>query len=372
MSTPRDYYEVLGVSHSADAAGIKKAYRKLALKYHPDRNPDDKKAEERFKEATGAYECLADAKKRSAYDQFGHAGVGAASGFSSAGAGASGFNDIFGDIFDGIFGGRSAGRATRARRGNDLQYELEISFEEAAFGKSVSLAIGREENCGECKGSGARPGSGTQTCSECRGSGQVQFSQGFFNMARTCSRCQGEGLVIKDPCPVCRGSRRQRRKRKLEVKIPPGVRQGSQLRIVGEGEAGYFGGPRGDLYVVIVVRPHEIFERHGDDIHCDVPIRFTLAALGGQAEVPLLAGKSHIRIPAGTQSGKLFRLRGKGIARLNGQGIGDEIVQILVETPTRLSTEQKKLLERFDELGGERVNPLVSSFMKKAKELLGK
>ena len=372
MATERDYYEVLGVSRSAAENEIKKAYRKLALKYHPDRNPGDAAAEERFKEASKAYACLMDPKKRSSYDRFGHAGVGAGQGFEWAGSGASGFENIFGDIFDGIFGGQGGRRTSRARRGSDLQYQLELSFEEAAFGKKEALSITREESCGQCKGSGARPGSGTSECPDCQGRGQVEVSQGFFRLARTCPRCEGAGEVIRQPCSTCRGSGRQRGRRKIEVKIPPGVKTGSQLRVSGEGEAGYHGGPRGDLYVVIRVRRHEIFTREGDDIHCEVPIRFTLAALGGEVEVPTLTGKAHIRVPAGTQSGKRFRLKAKGISRLNGYGLGDEIVRLVVETPSRLLPEQKRLLERFDELGGGRTQPLVGSFVKKVKGLLGK
>jgi len=370
MSEKRDYYDVLGISRNAGADEIKKAYRKHALKNHPDRNPGDKAAEERFKEATEAYECLSDSQKRSAYDQFGHAAAGAGGqGFSQ---GFSGFGDIFGDIFGDVFGGGGARGRTRARRGSDLQYNLQLSFEEAAFGKSVSLDLAREENCGSCNGSGAKSASDLVQCETCHGQGRVQVSQGFFNLAQTCPRCQGAGERIKNPCTGCGGTGRARRKRKLEVKIPPGVQTGSQLKLSGEGEAGYHGGPRGDLYVAIHVRKHDVFKREGDDVICEVPIRFALAALGGETQVPTLEGKVGIKIPAGTQNGRIFRLKHKGIARLSGHGRGDHKVKIKVEVPTRLSVKQKQLLKEFAKLDGEEGHPMVSSFLKQVKELLGK
>jgi molecular chaperone DnaJ len=369
MAEKRDYYEVLGVSRDAGADEIKKSYRRLALQNHPDRNPGDQAAEERFKEATEAYECLSDTKKRGAYNQFGHAATGAGSGFHSQGS--AGFGDIFGDIFSDFFSGERS-RGSRARRGSDLQYNLELLFEEAAFGKKETLSISREENCSQCNGSGAQSGSDLIDCLQCQGQGQVRVSQGFFSLAQTCPRCQGEGKIVKTPCRKCDGKGRQRSRRKLEVKIPPGVQTGSQLKLSGEGEAGYHRGPRGDLYIAVLVRRHAVFSREGDDVICDVPIRFTLAALGGQVEVPTLDGKVGIKVPSGTQSGKLFRLRGKGIPRLSGHGRGDHLVRAIVETPTHLSGKQKKLLEEFAKLDGEQSQPMVKDFIHKVKTLLSK
>ncbi|MBI2870299.1 MAG: molecular chaperone DnaJ [Candidatus Omnitrophica bacterium] len=352
MATKRDYYDVLGVSRGANETEIKKAYRKLALKYHPDRNPGNKEAEEKFKEATEAYDCLVNPKKRSAYDEFGHAGVGAGSGFGGFDSSSfAGFEDIFGDLFGGIFGGgRAATRGRRTRRGSDLEYHLELNFEEAAFGKRVPLSLTREETCAECGGSGSRPGVGKTECPECRGEGQVRMSQGFFSLARTCPRCQGEGEIIKEPCRACRGRGRQRGERKIEVKVPAGVQTGSQLRITGEGEAGFNGGPRGDLYVAVAVRHHEVFSREGDDVLCEVRIRFAQTVLGDEVKVPTLDGEVRMHVPPGTQPGKVFRLKGRGIPRLAGSGRGDELVRVVVEVPTHLTREERSLLEQFDKM----------------------
>ena len=366
----RDYYEILGVSKSVHADELKKAYRQAALKFHPDRNPGDKKSEEKFKEATEAYQVLADPQKRKLYDQFGHAGVesqGAAGfgGFSSAG-----FGDIFEDIFEDFFsaGGSSRGKR-RAQRGSDLQYELEILFEEAAFGCEKNIEIRREETCSTCKGDGAKPGSGRTTCSTCHGSGQILASSGFFSIARTCHRCQGQGSFVEHPCAACRGTGRVLIDRKVHVKVPAGTDNGMRLRMTGEGEAGMLGGPRGDLYIDLTVAAHEIFTRQGDNILCEVPVSFVQAALGAEIEVPTLAGTTSLKIPPGTQGGRTFKLKGKGIQSLRGGGLGDEEVRIVIETPTHLSEKQKELLSQFAALSGEKINPISSSFAEKVKKL---
>lgn len=346
----RDYYEVLGVTRSAPEPEIKKAYRRLAMKYHPDRNPGDKAAEGKFKEAKEAYEVLTDAQKRAAYDQFGHAGVEA-----SAGARAGGFNpadafgDIFGDMFGDIFGGgRRAGRGQRVYRGADLRYELELELEQAVFGDSVTIRVPALVRCEVCKGSGARAGSAPQTCPTCRGQGQVRMQQGFFSLQQTCPHCHGSGTVITDPCPRCRGEGRVEESRKLSVKIPPGVDSGDRIRLAGEGEAGPQSGPAGDLYVEIHVRAHALFTREGADLLCTVPVSLMTAALGGQVEVPTLDGKVVLKITPETQSGRVLRLRGKGVKPVRGGGTGDLLCRIEVETPVNLSREQKDLLRQLD------------------------
>jgi molecular chaperone DnaJ len=385
----RDYYEVLGLQRSATPEEIKKAYRNLALKYHPDRvTPDKKKdAEEKFKEMSEAYEVLMDPAKKSKYDQYGHAGVD-----SSFGPGGFDFrqnfhhfddlsdiginlNDLlrgfgFGeDIFGGGYESRGGARRGGVRRGSDLQYELEISLEEAASGTEKNILIPRHETCEECGGSGAKPGSKKEKCQTCGGRGQVVSSSGFFTMARTCPKCGGEGEMIKTPCPSCAGKGRTKIKRQIKVKIPPGVDTGSRLRIHGEGEAGERGGPRGDLYLVIYVKPNEIFERHEADIFCEVPISFVTAVFGGDIEVPTLEGKVMMKIPQGTQSGKTFRLKGKGIAHLHDYGKGDEMVKVQVDVPTNLTAEQKNILKDFAKATGQNTGPLSKSFMEKMGRL---
>jgi molecular chaperone DnaJ len=361
----RDYYEILGVSRAASDEEIKKAYRKLALKYHPDKNPDDRHAaEERFKELVEAYQVLCDPERRSLYDRFGHAAFengGPGTGFDFN----AGFEDIIGDLFGDFFGG---GRG-RARRGQDLRYDLEISFEEAAFGCDRTITVPRLGPCDACGGSGAQPGTRPQTCSQCRGTGQLRFQQGFFSIAKTCGHCNGSGRVIARPCATCGGTGARRRQHHLNVRIPPGVDNGSRLRLRGEGETGP-GGAAGDLFVVLRVREHPFFVREGADVVCDVPVSFAQAALGTEIDVPTLDGTTKLKVPAGTQSGQVFKLKGKGVPDLNGYGRGDEIVRLIVETPRKLSAQQRKLLEEFARISGEEVHPLSTSFLDKVKALL--
>ncbi len=366
-SRKQDYYELLGVSRSADAEEIKKAYRKAALAHHPDRNPGDKKAEEKFKEATEAYQVLTNPQKRQLYDQYGHEGLNAQGGMG--GFSASGFEDVFEGIFEDFFGGGTSRGRARARQGSDLQYELEVSFAEAVFGAGKTIQLRREESCGTCQGEGAKPGTSRKTCSTCRGSGKVLSSSGFFSISRACGRCNGEGAFIEYPCTSCRGSGRVAADRKIELKVPAGVDNGLRLRISGEGEAGFRGGPRGDLYVDIHVQPHEFFRREGHTIQCEVPVSFVQAALGDEIETPTLWGPTLLKIPAGTQTGKTFRLKGKGVASLRGDAVGDQEVKIVVETPTHLSERQKELLKEFAGISGDKINPISFSFMEKAKKL---
>ena len=364
----RDYYQVLGVSREASEEDIKKAYRRLALKHHPDKNPDDREtAEERFKEIVEAYQVLCDGERRALYDRFGHAA------FEQAGAAGfdmnAGFEDILGDLFGDFFGsGRSR---TRSRRGHDLRYELELAFEEAAFGCEKTIAIPRLATCETCNGRGAKPGTAPKTCAQCRGSGQVRFQQGFFSIAKTCGHCNGQGTIIANPCPTCGGSGSQQRTHHLSIKVPSGVDSGSRLKLRGEGEAGGRGGAAGDLYVVIHVREHPLFQREGTDVVCDVPVSFAEAALGAEVEVPTLDGPARVKVPAGTQSGQSFRLKGHGIKDLNGYGRGDQLVRVVVETPRKLSQRQRELLEEFARLSGEEVHPLSKSFLEKVKSMLG-
>jgi molecular chaperone DnaJ len=342
----RDYYDILGVPRDADEEEIKRSYRRLAMQYHPDRNPGDRKAEEKFKEASEAYEVLRDLEKREIYDRFGHEGL-KGTGFT----GFRGFEDIFstfGDIFEDFFGfGTTRRGRTMARAGADLRYDLTVSFLDAAFGKEVDIEIPKSMKCDYCGGSGAEPGTLPSTCSTCRGIGQVSRTQGFFTISTTCPYCQGEGQIIHTPCSQCRGQKKVRQKKNLSLRIPPGVETGSRLRLRGEGEEGERGGPPGDLYVVIHVEPHEFFERDGDDIVCQIPISFFHAALGGDIEVPTLNGTRKLTIPRGTQSGQLFRLKGEGIYHMRGHGRGDEIVQLIVKTPTKLTKRQEELLKEF-------------------------
>ncbi len=365
----RDYYEVLGVSKTASTEELKKSYRKLALKYHPDRNKGSKEDEEKFKEAAEAYAVLSDPEKRSQYDQFGHSlGGRGFSGFEGFESAFGDFGDIFGDLFGDFFGGGGRrSREGRTQRGADLQYNLEVSLEDAARGKEVLLNIPRQETCDTCSGVGADPGTKKTTCPECRGSGQIRISQGFFMFQRTCPRCQGEGEKIDKPCRACHGSGRVEKTRKISVKIPAGIESDSRLKISGEGEAGKRGGTRGSLYVLITVKDHSLFQRDGQDLYCEFEIPFTVACLGGEAEVPTLDGKIKLKVPAGTQSGKVFRLQGKGLPDVRGYGHGDELVRVKIQVPTRLSEDQKKLLEEFGQLRGEDISQ-HKSFVDRVKE----
>ncbi|MBI5144009.1 MAG: molecular chaperone DnaJ [Candidatus Omnitrophica bacterium] len=386
----RDYYEVLGLNKNATADAIKKTYRNLALKYHPDRVPQDRKkeAEEKFKEISEAYEVLVEPQKRANYDQYGHAGVESA--FKQGGFTWQDFHhfddlkDIFGgfdlsdlfrgfgfgeDIFGGAFGTTTRQRGFGPSRGSDLEYSIEIEFEESAFGAEKTISIPRYETCDECGGSGERRGSKRERCSSCGGRGQIISSSGFFSISRTCDRCGGEGSIIKTPCPACNGRSRVKITRNIKVKIPAGVDSGSRLRMHGEGEAGGKGGRRGDLYLLIYVKPHEIFERHDFDIYCEVPISFVTAVFGGDIEAPTLEEKVRMKIPPGTQSGKIFRLKGRGIQRLHDYGRGDELVRVQVEIPTDLTQEQKRILKEFAKATGEDSGPLSRPFMEKMKKL---
>ncbi|MCB1742723.1 MAG: molecular chaperone DnaJ, partial [Gammaproteobacteria bacterium] len=347
-------------------AELKKAYRRLAQRFHPDRNPDDAEAAHKFKEAKEAYETLSDPQKRATYDQFGHEGLNrAGQGFGGAG----GFKDIFDEVFGDIFGGR--GRGERAYRGADLRYGLEISLEEAVAGKTVEIKIPTTEACETCDGSGAKPGTTPTTCGTCEGAGQVRMQQGFFSVQQTCPRCRGRGSVVTDPCTTCRGQGTVRRNKALSVRIPPGVDSGDRVRLTGEGEAGQRGGPPGDLYVEIAVREHPIFQREGTNLFCEVPMSFSVAALGGEIEVPTLDGRVSIKVPAETQTGKLFRVRGKGVRSLRGNEVGDLICRVMIETPVNLSRKQRELLEAFDDsLRDSRKthDPKASSWLKSVKQ----
>jgi molecular chaperone DnaJ len=371
----RDFYEVLGVGKNATDDELRKAYRKFAMKYHPDRNPDSKEAEEKFKEAKEAYEMLSDPEKRAAYDRFGHAGVdpnaaGAGMG-GMGGMGGAGFADAFGDIFGEIFGGAGGRRGgPQVYRGADLKYTLEISLEQAASGFDTEIRVPSWENCETCKGSGAKPGTQPQTCSTCGGNGAVRMQQGFFSVQQTCPTCHGSGREIRDPCVACDGVGRIRRNKTLQVKIPAGIDDGMRIRSAGNGEPGVNGGPPGDLYVEIHLKQHPIFQRDGEDLHCELTIPFTTAALGGDVEVPTLSGKGSITIPEGTQTGKTFRLRGKGIKGIRSSYPGDLYCHVVVETPVRLSEEQKKLLRQFEaslSQGGEKHSPKSDSWTDRVK-----
>ncbi|MBC9072194.1 molecular chaperone DnaJ [Thauera sp. CAU 1555] len=368
----RDYYDVLGVNRDASDDEIKKAYRKLAMKYHPDRNPDNKEAEDKFKEAKEAYEILSDAQKKAAYDRYGHAGVDPSMGGGPGGAqGFDGFSDAFSDIFGEIFGGGRGGARSNVYRGADLRYNLEISLEEAARGADKTIRIPTVEECETCQGSGAKPGTQPKACPTCGGAGQVRIQQGFFSIQQTCPKCHGSGRIIPDPCTACHGAGRVKRQKTLEVKIPAGIDEGMRLRHAGHGEPGVNGGPPGDLYVEIHIRKHPVFERDHDDLHCEMPISFTTAALGGEIEIPTLDGMARLKIPAETQTGKVFRLRGKGIKNVRSHAHGDLMCHVLVETPVDLTERQRDLLREFEEVSKtnvDRHNPKAKSWMDKVRD----
>ena len=371
----KDYYEVLGVNRDASDEEIKKAYRKLAMKHHPDRNPDNPKAEEHFKEAKEAYETLSDEQKRAAYDQYGHAafeagGMGGGNPFGAGGAQGFDFSDIFGDIFG---GGGGRGRSN-VHRGADLRYNMEITLEQAARGTETQIRVPTMAECETCHGSGAKPGTSPTTCSTCGGHGQVRMQQGFFSIQQTCPRCHGSGKQITSPCSDCHGAGRVKHHKTLSVKIPAGVDNDDRIRLSGEGEAGVNGGPTGDLYVVIHIAPHSVFQRDHSDLHCEMPISFATAALGGEIEIPTLDGSARIKIPAETQSGKIFRLRGKGIKGVRSSTHGDLHCHVVVETPVKLTERQKELLHEFQEINDQdsaRHSPRSKSWMDKVKEFFG-
>jgi len=366
----RDYYEILGVERSADEREIKKAYKRLAMKFHPDRNPDNPEAEEKFKEAKEAYEILTDAQKRAAYDKFGHAGVDPNQAGPGGFGGGADFGDVFGDIFGDIFGGGR--RSQRAARGADLRYNMELTLEEAVRGVSKEIKVPTLVECDECHGSGARSGTSAQTCPTCHGSGQVQMRQGFFAVTQTCPHCHGKGKIVTDPCRKCHGDGRVQKTKTLSVKIPAGVDTGDRIRLAGEGEAGEFGAPAGDLYVQVHVKEHPIFVRDGNNLFCEIPISFTTAALGGEVAVPTLDGKVMLKIPGETQTGRLFRLRGKGVKSVRGGAQGDLLCRVVVETPVGLNEKQKQLLKELQESfggpTGENNSPRSKSFFDGVKK----
>ncbi len=383
MSTKRDYYEVLGVDKSADEQTLKKAYRKLAMKYHPDRNPGDKEAEEKFKEINEAYEVLSDSTKRQTYDQFGHAGMNGQGGFGGQGFGGQGFGgfedifgDMFGDIFGGGFGGGGRPRRRGPERGADMRQSIEITFEEAAFGKKTSIKVNRSEECSECHGSGAKAGTSKKTCPTCNGAGEVRTVQRtpFGNIAssRTCSTCEGEGEVVESPCTKCGGKGSTRKVKTIEVDIPAGIDDGQMIKLAGQGELGSKGGPRGDLYIAVSVKNHSLFTREGYDIYFDMPITFAQAALGDEIEVPTLDGKVKYSIPEGTQTGTVFRLREKGIPKLRGNNRGDQYVKVVVDTPKKLNDKQKELLREFAKECGEEVHEKKTTFGQKIENMFKK
>src|SRR5882724_4187311 len=369
----RDYYEVLSVSRTASEEEVKRAYRKLAVKYHPDKNPDDPHAEEKFKELGEAYDVLMDADKRAAYDRFGHAaftqGMGRGGGFHDP---FDIFREVFsgagGGIFESFFGGGATTDREGRQRGSDLRYDMQITLEEAAFGVDKEIEVRKLDTCAQCSGKGAEPGSRTINCPTCGGRGQVISSRGFFQVSQTCPRCRGVGQIVEKPCRACDGEGRREKPTRIKLKIPAGIADGSRLRSPRNGEAGIRGGPQGDLYVVVHVQEHTIFQREEDNLYCEVPIPFSLATLGGEVPVPTLEGKAHLKVPAGTQSGQMFKLRGKGVVHVNGREHGDLLVRVMVEVPTRLNAEQRAKLQEFAELCGEENTPLRKSFFERAKE----
>jgi molecular chaperone DnaJ len=381
MAAKRDYYEILSLQRNCSPEELKKTYRKLAIQYHPDKNPGDKAAEEKFKELSEAYEILSDPQKKQMYDQFGHAGVNnggpGPGGFGGFGGGAGGasMNDIFGDIFGDLFGGGGAGgrrsgtRRRGARTGDDLRTQVDITFEEAAFGAEKVITIPRSSQCEPCHGSGAKSGSQPQTCTQCGGRGEVSFQQGFFAITQPCPQCRGVGQTNPNPCTICSGTGHVKKRSQIAVRIPAGVDTGQRLKLTGEGEAGERGGAAGDLYVVINILPHDFFTRNEADVICEVPITFIQAALGTEVEVPSLDGKVKVKIPTGTQSHKVLRLKGKGLPHLGSYGRGDQLVRVIVEVPTKLTSEQKDLLKRFEEAGSDASHPMHHSFFEKVKNL---
>ena len=365
-----DYYEVLDVQRDCSDQELKTAYRRLAMQYHPDRNPNNPAAEEKFKQASEAYQVLSDPQKRAVYDRYGHAGLNGGSGFEGF-AGAD-LGDIFGDFFGEMFnmgGARRAGRTSRAQRGRDVQADLELQFEEAVFGKQAEIEIRRAEVCSDCRGTGAAHGQGPVACQQCGGHGQVRYQQGFFSNARTCAACNGSGQVIVDPCPECRGEGRMQRRHTIGVTVPAGVEDGTRIRYQGEGDAGKFGGPSGDLYVVLSVKLHEFFEREGNDLHCVVFVSFPQVALGTEIEIATLEGRAALKIPEGTQSGREFRLRGKGVPRLNDRGRGDLVVEVVVQTPKKLSKAQREMLEQLATTLPVENTPAPHNLLDKMKDL---
>jgi molecular chaperone DnaJ len=361
----RDFYEVLGVGRQASEAELKKAFRALAMQYHPDRNPGDQRAEERFREASEAYAVLSDPDKRAHYDRFGTApGPTAGGGFDS------GFGSLFEDIFENFLGGSGRGRRSRAARGEDLQYELKITLEEAATGLETKIQIPRMETCETCRGTGSEPGTRKVACESCGGRGEVRVSHGFLTVARPCPRCQGEGQINKSPCKTCHGEARQRAERLLSVKIPPGIEDGMQMRLSSEGSGGLNGGPSGDLYVLVHIREHAMFARNGADLYCDLPVSFPQLALGTEIEVPVLAGTAKLKVPGGSQPGQVLKLRGRGMPRLRERGHGDACYRLLLEVPSKLNAGQREALEAFEEASKER-GPLAASFLERMKKLLG-
>lgn len=372
----RDYYEVLGVSRTANDQEIKSAYRKLALQFHPDRNPDNPDAEEKFKECSEAYAVLADTERRTRYDRFGHAGVGAAAGQGFGGFDATVFNDfqdIFGDIFGfgDMFGGGQGRRRSRAQRGADLREDLTLEFEEAVFGVTKQVQVRRHEECEQCKGTGVAPGKQAINCTTCGGRGQMRYQQGFFSITRACSTCGGTGKLIVDPCSQCRGQGRITRERTVTVKVPAGVEEGARILYSNEGEAGVYGGPPGDLYVVLHVKEHSFFEREGKDLFCTLPISFSQAALGAEIRVPTLEGEQGLKIPEGTQTGSKFKLKNKGVPVLNGHGRGDLFVEVKVQTPAKLNKRQRELLEELHGTLSLENKPVSRSLLNKVKEIFG-
>jgi molecular chaperone DnaJ len=375
LANKRDFYDILGVARNATDDEIKKAYRKLAMKYHPDRNPDSKEAEGKFKEAKEAYEMLSDPQKRAAYDQYGHAGVDPnMGGFGGGGQGFGGFSDAFGDIFGDIFGGggsRGGRGGPQVYRGADLRYSMEITLEEAAHGHETQIRVPSWSNCDSCGGDGAEPGSKVETCTTCHGAGQVRVAQGFFSMQQTCPRCSGSGKYIPKPCKKCHGAGKIKSQKTLEVKIPAGIDDGMRIRSSGNGEPGVNGGPSGDLYVEVHIKEHPVFQREGEDLHCEMPISFIDAALGGEIEVPTLSGKASFDVPEGTQSGRVFRLRSKGIKSLRTALPGDLYIHVQVETPVKLNETQKDLLRKFDESlksGGSKHSPQQKGWLDRVKD----
>ncbi len=368
--TKPDYYEVLGVSRDSGDQELKSAYRKLALKYHPDRNPGDHLAEEKFKEASEAYQVLSDPDKRAAYDRYGHAGLGAQGFGAGPFAGGVDLGDIFGDLFGEMFNvGGAAPRASRQKRGDDLRFDLAVDFDAAFFGTETEVKIRRLETCTACNGRGSASGHGPTVCRQCQGRGQIRYQQGFFSVARTCNACGGAGSVIGDPCIICRGETRVTKELKLTVKVPPGVEEGTRIRYAGEGDAGRAGGPKGDLYVVLSIRPHDFFERQGYDLHCVIPISFPQAALGTEFEIPGIDGPVQLKIPEGTQSGKELRVRGRGVPYLNEKGHGDLIVKLLVQIPRKLSRAQRELVSKLAETLAVDNKPASPGLLEKMKDL---